>query len=39
MQEQIRKKKEDSQQLKGKRRPGDAGNPVTQNPEVQCFWY
>ena len=39
MQVQIRKKKEEPQQLKGKRLRGDAGNPVTQNPEVQCFWY
>lgn len=39
MEEQIRKKKEEPQQLKGKRMRGDAVNAVAQRPEIKSFWY
>ena len=39
MEEQIRKKKEEPQQLMGKRMRGEAVNAVTPRPEAQSFWY
>ena len=39
MEEQIRRKAEKPQQLKGKRMRGDAGTAVAQRPEVKSFWY
>ena len=39
MEEQILKKKNEPQQLKGKRMRGDAVNAVTPRPEVKSFWY
>ena len=39
MEEQIRRKAEEPQQLKGKRMRGDAVNAVTPRPEVKSFWY
>ena len=39
MEEQIRKQKEEPQQLKGKRLRGDAGKAVASRAEVQSFWY
>ena len=39
MEEQIRRKAEEPQQLKGKRLRGDAGKAVAQRSEVRSFWY
>ena len=39
MEEQIRKQKEEPQQLKGKRLRGDAGKRVPNRPKAQSFWY
>ena len=39
MEEQILKKKNEPQQLKGKRMRGDAVNAVAQRPEIKSFWY
>ena len=39
MEEQIRKQKEEPQQLKGKRMRGDAGKRVPNRPKGQSFWY
>ena len=39
LEEQIRKKKEEPQQLMGKRMRGEAVNAVTPRPEAQSFWY
>ena len=39
MEEQILKKKNEPQQLKGKRMRGDAVNAVTPRAEVKSFWY
>ena len=39
MEEQIRRKALEPQQLKGKRIRGDAGKAVAQRPEVKSFWY
>ena len=39
MEEQILKKKNDPQQLKGKRLRGDAGKRMPNRPKAQSFWY
>ena len=39
MEEQILKKKNEPQQLKGKRMRDDAVNAVTPRAEVKSFWY
>ena len=39
MEEQIRRKAEEPQQLNGKRLRGDAGKAVAQRSEVRSFWY
>ena len=39
MEEQIRRKAEQPQQLKGKRLRGDAGKRVPNRPKAQSFWY
>ena len=39
MEEQIRKKKDEPQQLKGKRMRDDAVNAAAKRPEIKSFWY
>ena len=39
MEEQIRRKALEPQQLKGKRMRGDAVNALAKRPEVKAFWY
>jgi hypothetical protein len=39
MEEQIRRKAEQPQQLKGKRMRDDAVNAAATRPEVKSFWY
>ena len=39
MEEQIRRKREQPQQLKGKRMRDDAANAVAARAEVKSFWY
>ena len=39
MEEQILKKKNEPQQLKGKRLRGDAGKRMPNRPKAQSFWY
>ena len=39
MEEQIRKQKEEPQQLKGKRLRGDADKAFASRAEVKSFWY
>lgn len=39
MEEQIRKKKDEPQQLKGKRMRGDAGKALAPRSEIKSFWY
>ena len=39
MEEQIRRKALEPQQLKGRRLRGDAGKAVAQRPEAKSFWY
>jgi hypothetical protein len=39
MEEQIRRKAMEPQQLKGKRLRGDAVNALAKRPEVKSFWY
>jgi hypothetical protein len=39
LEEQIRKKKEEPQQLMGKRLRGDAGKRMLNRPKAQSFWY
>lgn len=39
MEEQIRRKALEPQQLKGKRMRGDAGKRMPNRPKAQSFWY